>query len=482
MISDLRKWNIGLLFCAMAAWTALSFAEDAKPQAPYEALSKKILEKGLGERKAYALLKDLIAAAPNRLSGSAGAADAVAWGRKTMESLGFEKVHLEPVTVPAWSRGHVMEAYALLSSGKKIPLATAALGGSEGTPPGGITARVAEVHSFDELTALGDKAKGRIIFFNRPMDPTHLNPFQSYGEAGDQRYEGAAKAAAAGGVAALVRSLADHIDEFPHTGIMGYLEKGPMVPGIAVCTRDAETLSRLLKEDPDLKVFLRADCKVLPDAPSANVVGQITGSEKPDEIILLGAHLDAWDLGPGAQDDGGGCAQILEALHVLKALDLKPRRTIRVVLYMCEEFGGIGGRQYATAEARKSEKHLAAIESDEGVGLPLGLGIQSNKKAVDDFQKWLPAMQALGLFYIKNGYGGVDIGPLRDQGTLLMSLSTNPQRYFEAHHSANDTLASVSDREIEIGADALADFAYILAEEGVPPPDPASAHQKHEEE
>ena len=475
-------WTIGFFLCAMFVWAICSHAEDAKPLAPYEATARKILEKGLGERKAYALLNELIAAAPNRLSGSAGAADAVAWGRKTMEALGFEKVHLEPVTVPAWSRGKVMEAYILFSSGKKITLNAAALGGSRGTPPEGITAQVAEVHSFDELTALGDKAKGKIIFFNRPMDPTHLNPFQSYGEAGDERYEGAAKAGAAGGAAALVRSLTDRIDDFPHTGIMHYKDPDPLVPGIALSTRDAQLLSGLLKENPDVKVFLRTDCAVRPNAPSANVVGQITGSEKPDEIILLGAHLDAWDLGPGAQDDGGGCAQVLDALHLLKTLDFKPKRTIRVVLYMCEEFGGIGGRQYATAEARKVEKHLAAIESDAGVNLPLGLGVQSNIKAVDEFQKWLPAMQALGLFYIRNGYGGVDIGPLREQGTLLMSLSTNPQRYFEAHHSANDILASVSDREIEIGADALAAFAYILAEEGVPPPDPASAHQGHEEE
>ena len=464
--------------CLGAAYPLYADEPAAKPTAadPYVETARKILENGLKERKAYEILKNLIAAAPNRLSGSAGAADAVEWGRKTMEVLGFDRVHLEPVTVTAWYRGGVMEAYALTTSGRKVPLAAAALGGSVATPPKGITASVAEVHSFDELAALGEKAKGRIIFFNRPMDPTHLNPFQSYGEAGDQRHSGAGKAAEAGGVAALVRSLTDSINPYPHTGMMSYPEHGIRVPGIAISTQDADALSRLLKEDPDLKVFLRANCAPLPDARSANVVGQITGTEKPDEIILLGAHLDAWDLGPGAQDDGGGCAHILEAARLLKALDLKPRRTIRVVLYMCEEFGGIGGQQYAAADARKNEKHVAAIETDAGAGLPLGITVRSDKKVVADLQQWLPAMQALGLFYIREGYGGEDIRPLAEKGAVLMGLSTNPQRYFEAHHSARDTFDAVSDREIEIGAAALASFAYILAEEGVPTPAAVSEH------
>lgn len=444
-------------------------AADTPPAAP-PTEAERILARGMEERKAITYLESLINAAPNRLSGSPGAAAAVAWGKRTMEALGLE-TRLEPVSVPAWERGKA-EAQ-ILSGGRGIPavpMAVAALGNSVGTPADGITAPVIEVRSFEELDALGEKVRGKIVFYNRPMDRTVLNPFEAYGGAADQRYAGPGRAGRWGAAAVLVRSLTDRIDAHPRTGMMAYPETGARIPALAVSTRDADRLSARLEENPGQKVFLRADCSLLPDTPSHNVVGQITGTRKPEEVILLGCHLDAWDLSPGANDDGGGCAQVIEALRLLKALDLRPQRTIRGVLFMCEEFGGIGGHQYADVDARKGEKHLAAIESDAGVGLPLGFSLRSDDAVVASFQKFLPLAETFGMFFIRKGYGGVDIDPLRESGTITIGLSTNAQRYFAYQHSALDTLATVDERELEIGAAAMAALAYELAQEGLPVP------------
>jgi hypothetical protein len=386
-----------------------------------------------------------------------------------MEALGLE-TRLEPVMVKAWRRGTAEARILKSSKGASIPLAVAALGNSVGTRPEGITAEVAEVRSFDELDALGEKVRGKIVFFNRPMDRAFLNPFEAYGRAADQRYAGAGRAAKWGAAAVLVRSLTDRIDDHPRTGMMAYPETGDKIPALAVSTRDADRLSARLKEDPALKLFLRADCAPLPDASSHNVIGQITGTEKPEEVVLLGCHLDAWDLGPGAQDDGGGCAQVIEALRLLKAEGLAPRRTVRGVLFMGEEFGGQGGRQYAASEARRAEKHLAAIESDAGVGLPLGFTLRSEEAVVAAFQKHLPLARTFGMFEIRQGYGGVDIDPLRGGGTVTIGLSTNAQRYFAYQHGALDTLETVDERELELGAAALAALAYELAQAGMPLP------------
>jgi carboxypeptidase Q len=455
-----------LVSLVLPSGPALTAADRSPSPAP--TVAERLLVRGLEERRAYDILGSLLKAAPSRMSGSPGAAAAVEWGRKTMEELGLE-TRLEAVTVKAWRRG-TAEARILKSpkGGAAVPLAAAGLGNSVGTPAAGITARVVEVNSFDELDALGEKVKGKIVFFNRPMNRTYLNPFRAYGEAGDQRYAGAGRAAVHGAVAVLVRSLTDRLDPHPRTGMMAYPETGERIPALAVSTLDADLLSLRLKEEPDLKVFYRTDCSPLPDAPSHNVIGQITGTEKPEEVILLGAHLDAWDLSPGAHDDGGGCAQVLEALRLIKALDLKPKRTIRGVLFMCEEFGGQGGRQYAQAEARRGEKHLAAIESDAGVEMPLGFGIRADEAVVQAFQKDLPLVETFGMFFIRRGYGGVDIDPLRESGTVTIGLATDAQRYFVYQHGALDTLDKVDERQIELGAAAMAALACALAEEGLP--------------
>jgi carboxypeptidase Q len=241
----------------------------------------------------------------------------------------------------------------------------------------------------------------------------------------------------------------------------------PKVPAVAISTRAADRLGQLLKQDPDTRFYVKTSCQTLPPITSHNVLGEIRGTEKPEEVIVVGGHLDSWDLSVGAHDDGAGCAQSVEALRLIRALGLKPRRTLRVVLYMDEENGGTGGRDYARSENRKNERHLAAVESDRGGFLPLGIGIGAKGAVFEKIKAWEPLFRIMGLNWIRAGGGGVDISPLSDLGAVLLSLVPDAQRYFEVHHSGLDTLARVNARELELGATALALLVYLLAQEGV---------------
>jgi len=430
---------------------------------PYLDLSEKIAQKGMEENYAYSVLQKLTRMG-GRLTGSAQAAAAVEIMRQEMEDLGLEKVHLEPTVVGRWVRGEIEEGRIISSQVGTIPISICALGGSIATPKDGISAEVLEVKSFEELRKLGEKARGKIIFFNRPMDPTHLETFEAYGEAADQRVSGAVEAAKAGGTAALVRSLTLGENDFPHTGLMKYDAGAAKIPAVCVSTKGANVLSQALKKDPHLNVFLKTSCANLSPVTSYNVVGEITGSEKPDEIILLGAHLDSWDLGEGAHDDGAGCAHVVEALRLLKQLGLRPRRTIRGVLFMDEEFGGTGGRDYARSEQRKTETHLAAIESDRGGFRPLGFGVGGGDGVLTKIKRWEYLFKPLGLSWIRPGGGGVDVGPLAESGTIMMGLVPDSQRYFDFHHSSQDVLEAVHPRELELGAIAMSIFSYVLAD------------------
>jgi hypothetical protein len=347
----------------------------------------------------------------------------------------------------------------------QIPLSICSLGGSIATPRDGLTAPVVEVKSLEELRALKTEAKGKVIFFNRAMDPGRVDTFQAYGEAAWQRVEGAVEAAKVGGVAALVRSLNFGEDDFPHTGRVRYDPGTPKVPAVCVSTRGANLLSEALRQDPGLTVYIRTSCLTLPPITSHNVVGEITGHELPGEIILLGAHLDSWDLGQGAHDDGAGCAHVLEALRLLKALGLKPKRTVRGVLFMDEENGGTGGRDYARSSLRRGEAHVAAVESDRGGFLPLGLGV--GKRGLDKVRIWESLFRPLGISWVREGGGGVDVAPLAESGAVLMSVIPDSQRYYDAHHCSRDVLEAVHPRELELGAVATAILAWLLSEEGI---------------
>lgn len=439
---------------------------------PHEPIVEKLRIAGLRDCHAYSLLQELCAKAPHRLSGSAGAATAVELTRKMMTDLGFEKVHLEKVMVPQWVRGEeecwiVPPSSSMPQTMKLHTLAVCALGGSIATPEEGIRADVIEVQSFDELRALGKVAEGKIVFFNRPMDPTKLNTFEAYGGAVDQRGRGAIEAGRAGAVAVLVRSMTLRIDDVPHTGVMHYADTIRKIPAAAISTLHANYLSDLLAKQKSVTIHLKLTPKTLPDAESANVVGQITGTEKPNDIIVLGGHLDAWDKGHGAHDDGAGCMQAIEALHLLKKIGVKPKRTIRAVMFMNEENGTRGGNAYPVAPERKGERHIAAFESDAGGHAPRGFNVKGDSTLLARVLRWKPLFDMLDAGKINIGYAGVDIDPLVNTGVPGFGLVPENHRYFDYHHSDNDTIDKVNPRELEMGAIVAALLSYLISEEGL---------------
>jgi hypothetical protein len=297
------------------------------------------------------------------------------------------------------------------------------------------------------------------------MDRTLLSTFAAYGGAVDQRGSGAVAAARAGGVAALVRSMTTRLDDSPHTGGMGYADSVKKVPGVAISTRGAEHLSKLLAEGIPVRIQLKLSAETMPDVESANVVGELRGTEKPEEVIVIGGHLDSWDVGQGAQDDGAGVVQCVEVLRILKKLGLKPKRTIRVVMFMNEENGLRGGIDYAEKD-RPGEKHIAAIESDAGGFSPRGFGI-SDSASYNRIAPWAPLLKSFNADRITLGGGGADISPLAKKRIPLMSLTVDTYRYFDAHHSENDNLGAVNERELAAGAAAMAILCYVMAQEGL---------------
>jgi len=462
--------TLGAFLALFLAGASLIFSAAGRSPAPeisVDEAARRVLALGLQEEKAYDLLRGLLEAAPKRLTGSEGAERAVDHMSGVMRGLGFVNVHREAVLVERWERGietAVVEASAQRAARE---LAVCALGGSVGTPEAGLAAGVLEVRSFQELKALGNAARGKIVFFNQPMDRTILEPFRAYGANAEQRVRGAAEAAKSGAVAVLVRSLTFRRDRHPHTGLMRYEEGVPHIPAAAIATEDADVLSDFLRADHDLTIRLTLGCRDIGPVSSANLIGELRGSENPEEIILVGGHLDAWDLGTGAHDDGAGCVHAVEALRLIKAVGLVPRRTIRAVLFMDEEFGGTGGRFYANAPERKGEKHVFALESDRGGFLPLAVGL-GGPEALDRFKAAGPLLQFLGVVRgIVLGGGGVDIAPLAERGVPLGGLIPDATRYFDHHHSALDVLEAVHPRELELGAVALAVTAYLIAQDGL---------------
>ena len=429
-----------------------------------EKVAQAILAKGLSEQGAFGVLAKICGVGP-RLTGSPQAAAAVALTQDLMKELGFDRVWTEPVEVSHWIRGEE-DVRLVSSSAGSVPLAACALGGSVGTPEDGISAEVLQVRTFEELRKAGSAAKGKIIFFDRTWDQSQPETFAAYGPMAQQRAAGAVEAARAGGVAALVRSASTSRDDLPHTGLMHYDQAAVKVPAAALSPLAADKLEEALKLDPAVRVFLRLDCRTEAPVVSANVIGEIRGSEKPEEVILVAGHLDSWDLGTGAHDDGAGCAQSIEGLRLIKGLGLRPKRTVRAVLFMDEENGGTGGRAYAESGSRRAEKHLVAVESDRGGFLPLGMGL-GDQSSFPKFEKYASLLRSVGLCWLRPGGGGVDIAPLAKAGTIMGGLVPDSQRYFDVHHGGKDVLAEVNPRELELGAVAMAVLAYVLAQEGI---------------
>lgn len=440
----------------------------AQGQTQDESAIKQIFDKALVDGKSYAWLHYLTTAVGARLSGSPGAAAGVEWSRHELESVA-DSVWLQPVMVPHWIRGQ-KEIGRILNTKKSGPIEVnvCALGSSVGTGPAGVTGTVVEVKSFDELKQLGERyVKGKIVFFNRPMDVKSVDAFAAYGGAVEQRGYGPSEAAKYGAIGVIVRSMGLNPEDYPHTGGLRYAPNIPKLPAIAISTNHADRLSKLLKEEKDVQFYFETHCETLPDAPSFNVIGEIKGSEYPEEIIVVGGHLDSWDLAQGAHDDGAGCVQAMEVIRLFKILGIKPKRTIRAVMFMNEENGLRGGLEYAKQAGLKKEKHIAAIESDRGGFTPRGFTMTATDPVKTKIRSWKPLFEPYGLTDFSQEGGGADISPLEPMGVPVLEFLPDSQRYFDYHHTQEDTIDKVSRRELELGAASMAALVYLMDKYGL---------------
>ncbi len=442
------------------ALVSLTFQISA--QENQEKLVKSIFDEALTDYTAFHNLEYLCKNFPGRITGSEKVAGAVDYTFQLMQKMNLDTVYKQPVQVPHWIRGKGENAYISSEKGK-IDVPVIALGMSVGTGEKGVSAQVVEVHDFEELKLLGEeKIKGKIVFYNRPMDPTLINTFSAYGGAGNQRTSGAAEAAKYGAIGVVVRSLTTSLDDFPHTGVMRYEENVAKIPAVAISTNGANLLSDLLRKEPALDFFFRSDCQTLPETTSYNVIGEIRGSEFPDEIITVGGHLDAWEPGEGAHDDGAGCMQSMEVLRIFNTLGIRPKRTVRAVMYMDEEVAQRGGKEYAKQAELNHEQHYFALESDRGAFRPLGFGVSAPAERLGKILALEKYFKPFGITQFTEGGGGVDIGPLGGLGTPLSSYVPEMQRYFDMHHCGNDTFEQVNFREFQMGSAAMASFIYLI--------------------
>ncbi|SHF48545.1 PA domain-containing protein [Salegentibacter echinorum] len=430
---------------------------------------RKIFNTALVNGKAYNWLDHLSNAIGGRLSGSLNAQKAVEYTQSQLEELGLDKVWLQPVMVPKWTRGTREYAYIQTGPGSSTEVNIAALGGSIATPTGGLKKQVIEVQGLEELEECKGEIKDKIVFYNRPMDPTHIQTFKAYGSCVDQRYSGAEAAAKYGAAAVIVRSLSLKIDEHPHTGSMSYgnLPNSKRIPAAAISTKDADYLSGILKLKKDLEFYLKLSSENRGEVKSYNVIGEITGSEFPKEIMLVGGHLDSWDLGDGAHDDGAGVVQSMEVLRLLKEIDYKPKRTLRVVLFMNEENGLRGGKKYAEVAKINNENHIFALESDAGGFTPRGFSFEASDAQFAKIEGWKTLFKPYLIHYFEQGGSGADIGPLKNEHIVLAGLAPDSQRYFDIHHAATDTFEQINKRELELGAATMTSLIYLIDKYGL---------------
>ena len=423
-----------------------------------------LFKKSLTEGKSYEWLDHLSNKIGGRLSGSLNLQRAIEWSKNELENLGLDKVYLQSVMVPKWIRGTFEYANIETSPGNTINVPVCALGGSISTPLGGLRANVIEVKSFDELSKKKNQVEGKIVFFNRAMRTDLVNTFEAYSEAVDQRVQGAEIAAKLGAVGVIVRSLNLKLDDQPHTGTMSYgtLPLSKRIPAASISTNGAELLSSMLSLNKSLKFYLKQNCKNLPDVKSYNVIGEIKGSKYPDEIMLVGAHLDSWDLGDGAHDDGAGVVQIMDVPRLLEKINYKLKRTLRIVLFINEENGQRGAIKYSEESKIKKENHVFAIESDAGGFTPRGFSIDSNDEKFKIIENWSTYFKPFFIHYFDKGGSGADISFLKNKNNVLVGFRPDSQRYFEYHHSENDVFSSINKRELELGAASMASLIYLV--------------------
>ena len=431
---------------------------------------KQIFDTSMNESKSYEMLDFLSNEIGGRLSGSLNAERAVDWGYSELKKLGFDNVWLQDVMVPKWVRGPKEFALIETDPGVTFNVDVCALGGSVATPSVGIKSNVVEVKSFDELQVLGkENIDGKIVFFNRPMQSNLINTFQSYSQAVNQRTNGAMEAVKYGAIGVIVRSINLRLDDFPHTGVMSYgnLSSSNRIPAAAISTNSAEKLSDLLKINPDLKFLLRQQCKQFDDVLSSNVIAEIKGSEYPDEIILVGGHLDSWDIGDGSHDDGAGIVQSMDVINIFRKINYIPKRTIRVVFFMNEENGLRGAKKYFKIAKEKKLNHVFALESDAGGFSPKGFSFTCNDSNFTKIQKWKKLFEPYLIYYFERGGSGADISLLETDQNVLAGLRPDSQRYFDYHHAENDKFNAINKRELELGTFAMATLIYLFDKYGV---------------
>ncbi len=445
----------GNSFCgsATASTPAIASASDDS------LMLRRIYDEALERGEAYENLRSLCKEIGHRLSGSRAATQSVEWSAELMETYGFDRVWLDPIMVPHWERG-ASERCLIPSIGDTLD--ALALGGSVATN-GIITAPV--VH-FGSMQAIKDAPEGslsgKIAYLDVPMNARMIDTFNAYGGCANGRVYGPSEAARKGAVAFVMRSVGLRADDFPHTGVLFYDAEVDSIPAFALSTNAAHRLSKLLRGNEGIELQLESHCRRLPDAPSHNVMAEIRGSQFPEKVITVGGHLDSWDVGEGAHDDGAGVVQSLEVLRIMKVLGIQPRHTVRCVFFMNEENGSRGAKAYAKMCEAAGETHLAAMESDRGGFAPRGFHIDGDEVYIEQLRSYLPLFEPYLIHVMQPGYGGVDINPLRSPTTPLIGVVPDSQRYFDVHHTANDVFENVNQRELELGAAGMTSLIYLI--------------------
>jgi len=455
-----------ILFTLFICLPLMALAQTNQDSVKIKTLVDEIMTNG----KAYDLLRELTKKIGGRLAGSPQQQNAAVWGKRNLEAFHPDKVFLQACKTPSWQRGGKDFASIVSVNGKpqNEPLAALALGNSLSSN-GLVEAELLAVANFDELEKRKDEVKGKIVYYHSVFNPTRIQTFVAYGESGIYRGSGASRAAKYGAVGVMIHSLSTAPDNEPHTGGMRYDESLPKIPAVALGPNDAKALWEAAKTST-IRVQMQTYGFFLPDADENNVVAEIKGTQFPDEIITIGGHLDSWDVNEGAHDDGAGIVQTMEVLRAMKASNYVPKRTIRFVLFANEENGGKGGAKYAELAKLNNEKHIFALESDEGGFTPRSIGITSSAEQFKKFQTWSSLLKPYGT-EITTGGGGADIGPLKSamKEVVLSSLIPDSQRYFDLHHAKTDVFENVNKRELLLGAANIAAIIYLVDQYGVNP-------------
>jgi len=465
--------NVAILLVTLSSLGGFPEEPTSPPPPPssgiagkYRASVDKIIAATLADNHAYERLEELCLFIGHRLSGSPQLEKAIDWAIDTMKKDGQENVRREKVMVPHWVRGK--ESVRMVEP-REAPLCMLGLGGSIATPPDGITATVLVVKDKDDLDAKADQAKGKIVLFNNPMPDYHPETGSGYGKTVHYRGKGAIYAAEKGAVACLVRSVTAKSLCTPHTGAMRYDDTVQKIPAAAITTEDSDMIARLNERGVTVVINLKMEATTLPDAESANVIAELRGREKPEEVVVIGGHIDAWDVGHGAHDDGAGCVMAMEAINVLRKLNMIPRRTIRVVLWTNEENGLAGGKAYAKDHETELPNHVAAIESDSGGFKPAGYSVEcaeDSREAIAALQmdEILSLVHSIGPMKVRKGHSGADVSPMKDANVMLMGHNVEGSTYFDYHHTPADTIDKVNPRELSENVAVMAAVAYVIAD------------------